>query len=79
MQFLEQAFEWENLTHVMYPYFWAEAKRWPDLLAGRSADSEYQAFLRAGSARVVLPVRPGYEGAADWFICTGFPWAGAGA
>ena len=76
VQFLEQAFEWENLTHVMYPYFWAEATRWPDLLAERSADPEYQAFLRAGSARVVLPVRPGYEGAADWFICTGFPWAG---
>ncbi|MCU1574238.1 MAG: hypothetical protein JWO93_2320 [Micrococcaceae bacterium] len=76
VQFLEQAFEWENMSYVMYPYFWTAAPGWPDLLTEQSADPQYEEFLRSGSARVVLSVRPGYEGAADWFMCTGFPWAG---
>jgi len=58
---LHQAIEWENVTFHLYPYFWdsrthAELKR-----TLRHPDAQHRQFLRAGAARVVLAVRPGFE------------------
>jgi hypothetical protein len=41
-------------------------------------DPEFLDFLRAGSARVVVPVRPGFETAITHFLETGKLWGGAG-
>ena len=49
IQFLEQAFEWDRLGYVCYPYFWATPPKWMELLTrSDDADPEYTAFLRAG-------------------------------
>lgn len=61
IQFLEQALEWGNLTYVPYPYYWARGIEWDDLTQIEGADPTYVDFLRAGSARVVVPARPGFE------------------
>ncbi|GAA0402827.1 hypothetical protein GCM10009530_63500 [Microbispora corallina] len=79
IQFLEQAFEWENLTFVMYPYFWASADRWDDLQGITSPDPNYARFLRAGSARVVLAARPGFACTVLYYLATGKPWHGRSA
>ncbi|WP_165440015.1 hypothetical protein [Micromonospora kangleipakensis] len=79
VMFLEQAFEWENLRYVFYPYFWANADRWPDLADITGADALFAAFLRAGSARVVVPTRPGYEDQVNFYVHTLIPWGGLGA
>ncbi|MEU1117445.1 MULTISPECIES: type II secretion system protein GspG [unclassified Streptomyces] len=71
VKFLHQAVEWENVLYFFYPYFWgseklAETKRllWhPDPLR--------REFLRAGAARVVLPIRPGFERAFSRLMSTG--------
>ncbi|WP_223180199.1 type II secretion system protein GspG [Streptomyces griseicoloratus] len=71
VKFLHQAVEWENVLYFLYPYFWgseklAETKRllWhPDPLR--------REFLRAGAARVVLPIRPGFERAFSRLMSTG--------
>jgi hypothetical protein len=59
--FYEQAFEWQNMTYSLYPYFWTGREDWPEALARQDADPLFAQFLRSGSARVVLPVRPGFE------------------
>jgi hypothetical protein len=74
IQFLEQAFEWSNLAYVFYPYFWADRAKWEDLAEIRADDSQFEAFLRAGSARVVLPARPVFEDAVRNWLMTGKPF-----
>lgn len=68
IQFFEQAFEWANMTYVCYPYYWARGARWPDLTAIEAADPTFAHFLRAGSARVVVPARPGMEQAVKYWL-----------
>jgi len=79
VQFLEQAFEWENLSYVCYPYFWGARPGWPAATARDGEDSAFDAFLRAGSVRVVLPARPGFEPAVTTFLNFGILWGGAPA
>lgn len=76
IQFIEQAFEWQLMTYIAYPYFWADASRWEDLLSTTSTDPDYASFLRAGSARVVVPSRKGkpYQCLAMAFLATGKLW-----
>ena len=76
IQFIEQAFEWENLTYVLYPYFWAKSDRWPKLADITLADPEFARFLRSGSARVVLPARPKFEGQVLMYVDFGVLWGG---
>jgi hypothetical protein len=62
IRFLEQAFEWSNLSYAFYSYFWASRQNSWEELAGLSAqDPDFERFLRAGYVRVVLPARPGFD------------------
>ncbi len=80
IQFLEQAFEWEKLTYVCYPYFWADrATQWRTLADLKSADPVFAEFLRAGSARTVVSVRPGFESQVQLFLDFGVIWGGGTA
>ena len=76
IQFLEQAFEWENLTYILYPYFWAGSQRWAELSDVKSPDPVFDEFLRSGSARVILPARPGFESQASLYTLFGTLWGG---
>lgn len=79
IQFVEEAFEWENLSFVLYPYYWADATKWADLERIGSPDAAFDRFLRAGSARVVLPSRPGFEAATQLYTIFGLLWGGGPA
>lgn len=78
IRFLETAFEWDQLQYVCYPYFWARTERWAEHFRLGDRDPVFEEFLRAGSARVVVPVRPGLEAAVSHFVATGEPWDGQG-
>jgi hypothetical protein len=78
LQFFEQAFEWHLMTYVFYPYFWARKDRWPILQQIQDTDPLYEKFLKAGAARVLVSVRPGYECAVTHFLETGCVWGGHG-
>lgn len=71
VKFLHQAIEWENLLYFVYPYFWDQPNEWDFVRTIVHPDPERQQFLRAGSARVVLTVRPGLEEAFSQFVDTG--------
>ncbi|MFG2563228.1 hypothetical protein [Streptomyces sp. NPDC048496] len=74
--FFERAFEWENLMYTCYPYYWARPQRWQELLLTQDPDPQFEAFLKAGAARVVVPVRPGFEAALAHYQETGDVWMG---
>lgn len=61
VKFVHQAIEWENILYFLYPYFWGSEAIGHDKMLFEHSDPEHERFLRAGYARVVLPVRPGFE------------------
>ena len=68
IRFLELAFEWDQMQYVFYPFFWARELSWQARFQTRNVDPELQDFLSAGYARVVVPVRPGFEDAVSYFL-----------
>jgi hypothetical protein len=60
LQFFEQAFEWEQMTYLYYPYFWGRKKNWPKITNLSDPDPLFQQFLTAGAARVLVPVPIAY-------------------
>jgi len=77
VRWFEQAFEWTNMSYVFYPYFWGRHTEWQDRL-GRRYDSDplFESFLKAGYARVVVPVRNTFRQAVNFYLATGRPWMG---
>jgi hypothetical protein len=76
IRFFENAFEWNNLLYVLYPYFWGRKARWISALHFTDPDLDFAAFLKAGAARVQVPVRPGFEKAVAHFCQFGEIWEG---
>ncbi|NHZ43372.1 hypothetical protein [Massilia aquatica] len=72
VRFFEYAFEWDQVTYTFFPYFWSEgAQQWAASRFEPQGDSVFTAFLNAGFASVILPVRQGYEDAAALYLQTG--------
>jgi hypothetical protein len=74
--FFERAFEWENIMYTYYPYFWGRQSHWGELILIQDIDPQFEAFLKAGAARVVIPTRPGFEAALAHYQETGDIWMG---
>jgi len=83
IRFIHHALEWENILYFLYPYFWSNPDKkidsdveqehpyWEFKKYLDHPDPMHRAFLKAGAARVVLPVRPGFEDAFLAFVNTG--------
>ncbi len=79
VKFFEQAFDWDIMSYIFYPYFYANEENWKDLFQSQdAADPLFQGFLQSGMARTIVPVRPGFEDAMNWYMSTGEIWNGQG-
>lgn len=76
IRFFENAFEWNNITYVFYPYFWGQRNNWSKYLHFEDPDPDFAAFLKAGAARLQVPVRPGFESAVTYYIQNREIWEG---
>jgi hypothetical protein len=83
IQFFSDVFDWHLMTYLFYPYQWAGRSRWAELAVRTSADPLHEAFLQAGAARVVVPVREGFEHTVARYLEDGVvpewgpePWRG---
>lgn len=74
IRFFEQAFEWEQIQYVLYPYFWGKKSGWQARVLSSDPDSNFAEFVRAGAARVVVPVRPGFTDYVLYFLQWGKVW-----
>lgn len=70
-KFLHHAIEWENMLYFLYPYFWSHSSRWNLKKYLDHPDPLHRSFLKAGSARVVFTIRPGFEQAFLSLVETG--------
>lgn len=61
IKFIHEAVDWDQLIYTLYPYFWDSDANQPAKLFLEHPDPAHREFLRAGAARVLLPIRPGYE------------------
>jgi len=77
IRFFEQAFEWEQMIYLFYPYFWGTKFFWLFKLRLEEYDLRFKDFLKAGEARVTVPVRPGFEKAVAHYLETGEIWNGS--
>jgi hypothetical protein len=68
VQFFEQAFEWEQMTWLYYPYIWGRKKHWPEVSGLTDPDPMFMQFLTAGSARVVVPVPLAYRASVEFLL-----------
>ena len=71
IRFLQQAFEWEHMAWVFYPYFWGRRSQWEHTVTATHTDPDFAAFLNSGAARLSISVRPGFEGLVKHFMETG--------
>jgi len=79
VKFFEQAFEWDLMAYLFYPYYWAGKCDWVDLLQeSEASDPIFAAFLQSGMARAIIPVRRGFEEAVNYYLETGDIWNGGG-
>ncbi|PIF43689.1 hypothetical protein CLU96_0601 [Chryseobacterium sp. 52] len=76
VKFMEQAFEWENLSYSLYPYYWGNKQNWLNLYQSEDTDPLFRAFMQSGMARVVVTVRPGFEETVQFYLATGKIWNG---
>lgn len=72
--FFEKAFEWENMTYTLYPYFWGRRSGWRERLGFHSPDPSFSDFVKAGAARVTIPARLGFSLEVIHLLDTGKPW-----
>jgi hypothetical protein len=80
IQFLEQAFEWPQISYLLYPYFWGKLNKWTKAqVFYDEEDPTFGKFLQSGAARVLVPVRTAYEIAVLHFLYTREPWSGGPA
>lgn len=79
VRFFEEAFDWEVMSYMFFPYYWGEEIGWESLIKEQSsADFIFQAFLQSGMGKVTLPVKVGYERAVLYYFDTGKVWFGKG-
>lgn len=76
VKFIEQAFEWNEISYTFYPYYWADKSKWQELYQQEVDDALFRSFLQSGMARVVASVRPGFEEAVLFYMATGQVWSG---
>jgi hypothetical protein len=68
VKFFEEAFEWKQVSYFLYPYFWARRETWKMRNNISSTDPRHAAFLKAGAARLIVPVTPGYEAKVLYYL-----------
>jgi len=56
--FWDRCFDWKHMAYVFFDYFWNPCCDWPEKYDPDEEDPLFKAFLRAGYARVLIPVSP---------------------
>lgn len=79
IRFFEDAFDWANMTYTLLPYLYGSRAAWPDVFSITDRDPLFEAFIRAGAARVMVPVHVDATAAVLFFQRTGLLWEGPDA
>lgn len=61
IKFVQNAIDWDHVTVFLYPYFWDNPWHAREKLFLEHPDATHREFLRAGAARVIIAIQPGFE------------------
>jgi hypothetical protein len=61
IKFVQEAIDWDRILVLLYPYFWDRPENRDDKLYLDHPDGAHREFLRAGAARIILAITPGFE------------------
>jgi hypothetical protein len=61
IKFVQNSIDWDNVMVFLYPYFWDTYPHQSEKLFLDHPDPIHREFLRAGSARVIIAIEPGFE------------------
>ncbi len=75
VRFIEGSFEWDQITYEFHPYFWGRIDTWSAKITNTNNDPVFSRFLRAGFARVIVPVERHKERDVLYYLETGKIWA----
>ncbi len=64
------------MMYFFYPYYWGRKSNWLKRALMQDVDPLFAEFIKAGAARVLLSVRPGFEKAVAHYFSTGQIWNG---
>ncbi|MEL7425999.1 MAG: hypothetical protein AAFN81_23605, partial [Bacteroidota bacterium] len=70
VDFFEQVFDWDNAYYHFYPSMWSPKCSWQNKLKISHVDIDFEAFLKAGMAKVVLPIKCQHSAAALMYFQT---------
>jgi len=74
ISFFEDSFEWENITYEFLPYHWGRKNKWIESNSVENSDVDFSSFLKAGAAKVVVPVSPAHQDRVLHFLSTKEIW-----
>lgn len=72
--FFEKAFEWENMTYELFPYFCGARDGWRERMGFHSPDPTFSAFVKADMAMVTVPARLGFGVEVFHLLQSGKTW-----
>jgi hypothetical protein len=61
IKFVQTAIDWDNVMVFLFPYFWDTIWHEQEKMFLDHPDAVHREFLRAGAARVILAIQPGFE------------------
>lgn len=76
--FWDRMFDWKHLSYAFFDYFWNPMCSWADRFDPDEPDALFKAFLRAGYARVLIPVSPDMEEDFLYYASTRQKWGHTG-
>jgi hypothetical protein len=76
--FWDRAFDWDLMSFRFFDYFRNPGCSWPDKFDPADPNFLFNAFRRAGYARVQIPVSPGMDEDVLWYINTHQKWGPGG-
>ncbi|HEX8625480.1 MAG TPA: hypothetical protein VF782_10415 [Allosphingosinicella sp.] len=76
--FFDSAFDWNLASFTFYDYFRNPMCKWVDSYEPDEPNFLFKAFLRAGYARMEIPVAPGMEEDIKTYLQTGGLWGRSG-
>ena len=74
--FTEEVFDWKNMTYEFLPYYFNNRDRWIERFNEKDNDPLFEKFLKAGAAKVIVPVHAKYTAEVLHFQYTGDVWKG---
>lgn len=76
--FWDRLIDWKRMTYAFFDYFWNPMCDWPQRFDPDEPDALFKAFLRAGYARVLVPVSPAMHVDFLWYVSTHQKWGQLG-